>query len=482
MPYNPSSFSDIARRAPQAKTSWVDELAKGFRLAQMPREAKQKAMANELAAQLGKSKVKGAEIDQKEKLRKMALAEQLRVALGGGRQGAQAQNNTGYQQSPQQTQVPYRMDEQQETPMPPLPGIRGGQQSAQQVGYDDDIPAPPGANPNENIPNENTQGQNSLRDSFLKHLNGQNVRTESPAPQEKTPNLPEGTTSYIIEPGMPGGDKLNKLWEDPLMREAIKDAGYNKTSQFRQSPETGQVFETINWPNGKKEIRVHQVGTSISDQQFQKAIGGSRGDTYKEASQNVRSSSQAGANINHVIDLMNNPEFENISGPVNSFFAKYTGSDEQADLLGQMVSSSNEIVLSRARTIPGTFTNADLAFMRQTKGDIHKDFAATFRGKMKALKVANDLVGARNAKVMEHLRAGDPEEVAVAKARKEVPIKPLQDAVERIIKKPDISKDKMLSINLKSKKLKNQDDIYNYWKSLPPNEQKYLESTMLGGR
>jgi hypothetical protein len=49
MPYNPSSFSDIARIAPQQHPDWMEQFKKGFNIGQLPQQAKARMLQNQLA-------------------------------------------------------------------------------------------------------------------------------------------------------------------------------------------------------------------------------------------------------------------------------------------------------------------------------------------------------------------------------------------------------------------------------------------------
>jgi hypothetical protein len=414
----------------------MDQFAKGFNLAQLPQQAKERMLANQLReAQL-------AQMPEEQKARRELLGAQTRGAeeLARSRQIEQQKNLLDMK----------RMEEFRRM----LQG--GGRAPMQQPGAD-------------------VQKLSTLP------LPLQVPTQMAPAVDRQVAETTERQAT-VINPGNPNLYHMDELYmQRPDMRDQFNKNGLKMSQQVKQSPETGQVFREVTYPSGRTEIQAMDVGRSPEEIARAKEIGKSDIKVYERALESVDAAGGAMDNLDYIIDKINeSPNFDQVLGPVTNWLATWTGSDEDKKLIGEVQSAVGNIVLDAAKSIKGSFTGRDMSLINSVKPGM-KDFPQVFKGKLSAMRALAELVSQRNSKIASYIREGMSPDKAIKRAQKETDLGVIRKDVEMLIN-PDLEKDRMFDIRLKMKDINTAEEFRSYLQTLSPKERDYLRRTTLGGQ
>lgn len=135
-------------------------------------------------------------------------------------------------------------------------------------------------------------------------------------------------------------------------------------------------------------------------------------------------------NAMEIIDKM--PNAENVIGPLNNVLAKWTGSPSDQQLLGEIAANSGNFTLNAAKGIKGAFTGRDISLINSIKPNPGDRFDV-FKGKLKALKLANEVVSTRNKLIMQKVRAGMAPEEAIRQAREQTDFKRVKPMIANLM-------------------------------------------------
>lgn len=174
-------------------------------------------------------------------------------------------------------------------------------------------------------------------------------------------------------------------------------------------------------------------GMSPEEKAFKAELGTSKGKAYNELTTNYQSISNQNVALDNLIDLAtNDPNFNNVTGPVNSFLTKWAGSPENKKLLGQLQSTSGEITLQVAPSLKGAFTGGDQKMVNVIKAS-PSDFPDVFVGKLKAQKLINTVLQERSKKAANYIQDGYSQLESIDRATKETPLDKYRDQVEDMV-------------------------------------------------
>lgn len=242
--------------------------------------------------------------------------------------------------------------------------------------------------------------------------------------------------TQVIKEGDPGLSRIDEIYKSrPDMRDMLARRGFKMTQSIRQSPETGQVFLETRYPSGKVEVIAQEIGKTESERELQKGIGKSDAAQYQRALEASESAESAIDNLNYIIDLANSPAFENVTGPVSNVLAKWTGSPEDRELLGNINAAVGNVVLDAAKSIKGAFTRNDLGLINSIKPNV-SDFPEVFKGKLKAMSMLARQVNQRNNLIASYIRQGMNPEEAKSYARAETNFAMFKDDIDKLVNAP----------------------------------------------
>lgn len=253
---------------------------------------------------------------------------------------------------------------------------------------------------------------------------------------DETPAVKSGKAK-VIQEGDPRLARIDEIYKArPDMRDLLAKRGFKMTQSVKQSPETGQVFLETTYPSGKVEVVAQEVGKTESERAFQKGIGQVKAKFYENALNAVSSSESALDNLEYIANvIVKDPAFREVTGPIQSGLAKWTGSDEARQLIGKIGTSTGNIVLDAAKSIRGAFTARDQSLIDSIKPSL-KDFPDVFEGKLKAMMMLGDFVKQRNSMIVQLMQEGYPPEKAISIARDRTNFKEVYKNAEDLFMNP----------------------------------------------
>ena len=129
----------------------------------------------------------------------------------------------------------------------------------------------------------------------------------------------------------------------------------------------------------------------------------------------------------------NNPQFRNVVGPVKSFLTTWAGSAEQKKLLGDLQTSSGEIVLQVAPSLKGSWTGRDQKLVDYIKASPN-DPADVFIGKLAAQRKIGAVLKDRAKIQAELISRGVPRHIASETAAKRTPLNKYESEIKELTK------------------------------------------------
>lgn len=224
----------------------------------------------------------------------------------------------------------------------------------------------------------------------------------------------------VTNPGNPAlYDVDQKYYDNPWARGEFNKYGYNQKVDTKVDPSTGMAITTTTWPSGKTTVSTTPVLDNVAIQQ-QKAIGQQIGKDYSTYVNDLNTTTKIQSNLNGLIDIANDPNFLNATGPVTSFLSGKWGKGSAQDLTSKIDVYAGQIQADMANSIQGNAAKAKLAFVRNIKPS-SSDPTDVYFGKVEALNNANKWLQDYSSYVSESMRKGMPEDVAIRNADKAVP-------------------------------------------------------------
>lgn len=244
---------------------------------------------------------------------------------------------------------------------------------------------------------------------------------------------PQGVN--VVREANPGMEQIDKaFYGNPLVRRYLESQGYKEKMSTHQSPETGQVFQTIEYPSGKIEQRVYRVGDRPEQVTERKEMAKEKVKFKGELANNYNDVQNTLGNIDYAIDLLEkNPDAKNVIGPMNQHLTRLFGSEADRELLGQVATTSGNVALDAAKSIKGAFTGRDLSLLNSVKFN-PSDTYGQYLGKLKAMKILSERVAKKVEFVDDQLDKGVSRIKAEKMAREQIPIEPVREEAEQAMK------------------------------------------------
>lgn len=285
-------------------------------------------------------------------------------------------------------------------------------------------------NGNQGIPNQNAPSY--AQSDMMQQSPMQQAEPNAQVQNIQNSLMNQPRDSNVVRQAMPGMEQIDELYYgNPMAKKYLEGQGFKEKRSTHQSPETGQIFETIEYPSGKIEQKAYRVGDRPEDITKRKEEAKSTvkfRDELAATSTDVQSNL---SNIDYAIDLLeNNPEARNVIGPVNQHITRLFGNEADRQLLGQLSTTSGNIALDAAKSIKGAFTGRDLGLINSMKfnpGDTYGQFI----GKLKAMKVLNERIAKKVELVDDLMDKGVSKIQAEKIAREQVPFDGVKDDVNR---------------------------------------------------
>lgn len=167
---------------------------------------------------------------------------------------------------------------------------------------------------------------------------------------------------------------------------------------------------------------------------LQKGLGKYAAQSYGESVNSVKGIQNQNVALDEMINQIDkNPEFYNVTGPVQSFFTKWAGNPAQQKLLGSLQTASGEIALQVAPSLKGAFTGRDQTLINTIKANPNTDFPYIFVGKLKAQKLINSVLEQRESLAGEYIKKGVDPLQARKLAAKQTPLEKYRPIVEKLL-------------------------------------------------
>lgn len=281
----------------------------------------------------------------------------------------------------------------------------------------------------------------------------------------------------VIEQGNPNASHLDYLYEsNPQFRSEFEKAGFKKSVQIKQDPQTGQLFESIKYPSGRVTARAVQLGvdpvTLAGDKERAKENVKADMKIANDATKSLLDVDRTLTNIGIIRDTFNrNQNLMNVVGPVQSVLAKWTGNEQDRRTLGDVGSTLGNVVLDASKVISGAFTGRDQTLIESIKPS-KSDFPGVFMGKLESMEKIANIVQKRNGLIAEYIRQGAPAHKAIQQAQKETDlIKISSDVRQRIKRDEQLSKfvtpQEMMQLN----SIGSEEEMFAYLSKLPAEKR-----------
>ncbi len=175
-------------------------------------------------------------------------------------------------------------------------------------------------------------------------------------------------------------------------------------------------------------------GLDANQKAFQQGLGKYGAKIYGDAVDSYKAYQNQGAALDDLIyEVNNNPEFRNVTGPINKPITSWIGSAEKRELLGKLQSSSGEIALQVAPALKGSFTGRDQNLINEIKAS-PRDFPDIFIGKLKAQSLINNVLSERSRLLSQYIEQGFTPTQAIQLATRETPIDKYRPMINQLIK------------------------------------------------
>lgn len=253
---------------------------------------------------------------------------------------------------------------------------------------------------------------------------------EMPSPQGQPSS--QGVQSFTI-PGNPNLARFDEMYKKhPEFQDMFKKQFNIPAPSVHQDPQSGQVFAQRQLPSGAVEVRAIRAGRQPEDIELAKDIAKADAGEYKATNEQIQNLDQLGNNLDFMIDTVNANagDAAKVIGPWNSALTKYwTGDPKQLELLGQISSSTGNILLEAAKQLKGATTGRQMSAINAVKPNAQDRFPM-FVGKLKAMKVLQDFQRQQAALRNRYIRQGFSAADASEKVKNELSFKPIQKRID----------------------------------------------------
>ena len=221
----------------------------------------------------------------------------------------------------------------------------------------------------------------------------------------------------VVNEGNKNLYNIDALYDkNPQYKDMFEKQGLTKTVKNEVNPKTGQLMNITTYPSGKQVATSSQVGPSAGDTAFDTQLGTDRAASYKKYTEGIGSSIQLQNNIARIKDLMQNPDFMNSVGPVNSTLNRALGGDA-SKLTGEIGVLTGNMQAEVANTLGSQAPKARLQMAKLMKADV-KDTSDVFAGKMLATDVLSQWNKDYSSYMAQAVRSGKTEDEAMQAAPK----------------------------------------------------------------
>lgn len=371
MPFQPMNFANIAPQGSPALRGFVDTLSKGMDLGRKPQQLEQDAKQRELANAISEINAKYAEPQAQ-----------------AGIAHTQAQTNS---LGADMALNPFRKAL-----------LQAQATSAGSVA-----------------------SKNELIQNLMSRIMGGQQGAQQPQTQQETPM-----------PSFGGGQGVfNPQAQQPQTTQQPQDNQLSYPQAALMSHLLGMGAPKLIDVDGK-QIAVTPFGNiPIAEgmNPLQKEITKIDAGIYKDALASIEPLNEQQDILDNAIDIINNtPGIENVIGPANSVLSKWIGTPEEQKALGEIAATSGNFTLAAAKNIKGAFTGRDMGLIESIKPNLNDRFDA-FIGKIKALKLMNEVVGHRNKLIAEKISGGVPANQAIEEAKNETDFKKIKPMVANLL-------------------------------------------------
>jgi hypothetical protein len=229
-----------------------------------------------------------------------------------------------------------------------------------------------------------------------------------------------GGQSYLISGGNPDLYAYDDAYEnDPGARRYLERHGYAK-SVSTQIDEKGRLVSLTKYPSGKQEATILETGGGTAGNAFQEQEGKDRAKIYGEYSNRATGASKLNTEFKSLDELMASDSFDSAVGPVDSYMNKKgLATKATQDAYGQAAGITGRIHTQLIGSMPGNAQAAKINLVNSIKPNV-TDPENVFRGKAKALKIAQEYEEDFYKKISRLMKSGMSEVDALEQTEKEV--------------------------------------------------------------
>lgn len=297
--------------------------------------------------------------------------------------------------------------------------------------------------------------------------------------QRGFPQMPTHEERTIVDEGSPAMRGIDALYsQHPEFQDLFNKSGFKTSKNVKLDPGTGQVFMETSFPSGRKEVKATSAGRSPESIDFAKKLAEGDAKIYGNAVDQLSNLSNQADNLDYISDLLSrNPQAGGVVGPVNAWVTRIAGKPEDKALLGHLATTSGNIALDAAKSIKGAFTGRDQALINSIKPNI-KDQYPEFVGKLKAMRLLNNLVTKRLSLISRYLRSGKSSPDAIALAKKETDLNKIRPQLDKLSEGGEAKSELVKS--LQPPTFNTRDEFLDYYAKLSPEEREIFKQKNRG--
>lgn len=480
MPFEPINFAGIAPQGNPAMRDFVSNLAAGYQAGRLPYETAQSEQKNQLANAMSQLLLK----QQPQKFQSEMTSADLAHALAKIKLQEEPQSfssTQGYTKALTneilQKMAIQKQDQDRLNAFRKMLSQANSPDESQSIS---NIPSQNNVNAlqingnQENIPLDQANEQIVQNASSISVPGQVNTSSQSIISPQST----QASSSYILAEGNPRLRKVDKMYiNNPQYEDEFKKMGLQLKRELKFNPQTGQAFSETTYPSGRIEINTIPIGESPQAIAREKKIGSADAEVYSKALDASSGAQNALSNLDYVNNILqNNPEFENVVGPVSSWLTKYAGSEKDRELLGNLNTAVGNVVLDAAKSIKGAFTGRDMGLINSVKPSTN-DFSDVFRGKLNAMRLLATYVDKRNSLIANYVRQGMDPNDAMQLAKKQTDFNQIESQINTL--KKGTQSPQQIADLVKAKSFNNKQEFVNYLASLTPDRRNKLKQNLL---
>lgn len=310
---------------------------------------------------------------------------------------------------------------------------------------------------NEPITNKNVPSEN---ESFIPSIQGTNNQTIQQTIPEQKPNVPEYGQEVILNQGNPRLYGLDSI------------AGMQGVAPAQTHYDTEGNLIT-RYPSGR--VTMTHVGKTGAERKFEETLGSVAGKQYENAVNTTSALEEQQSNLERLAsDLEKYPHPEQVIGPINKHITDIFGTPEQQKFLGEIASSTGNIVLDAAKGIKGAFTGRDQSLINSLKPNA-TDRYWTFLGKLKAMGELNQLAQRRASIYADLISQKIPPHAALKIAQEKTKVEPITQKYESLLR---TAEQKNALYEGKIPTFKNKQEATTFLNNLSPQDKIKLLNMM----